>query len=154
MQECLPSVEDGTVMRWGPLIPSSYSWDRKAIAWIVLPRPWEVQNGRRRSDVRAWWHYEAFRLNTKEVFQRLCRYLVVPVVNNRTLHKHTSLLEILMTKVGLKCWCWSGQYGYFYFTPSIILWYICVQICTFYICFWESETKSQLQVQQNWRTVL
>lgn len=38
-QRWLPSVEDGTVIRKGPSIPFWYSWERKAIAWIVFPKP-------------------------------------------------------------------------------------------------------------------
>lgn len=40
----LPSVEAGTVIRWGPSIPFWYSWDRNAIAWMVFPKPWEIQS--------------------------------------------------------------------------------------------------------------
>ena len=35
-----PMVEDGTMMTCGPSSPSSSRWARKAMAWMVLPRPW------------------------------------------------------------------------------------------------------------------
>lgn len=36
----LPIVEDGTITAWGPVSPSSIRWARKAIAWMVFPRPY------------------------------------------------------------------------------------------------------------------
>lgn len=57
-------------MRWGPLIPFWYSWDRNAMAWIVLPKPWEKErewkeggdvqtpSDLKHSDIKArsrWW---------------------------------------------------------------------------------------------------
>jgi hypothetical protein len=37
-------VEAGTVMRWGPLMPSWYSLARKAMAWMVFPKPCRVDD--------------------------------------------------------------------------------------------------------------
>ena len=37
----LPSVDDGAMIRCGPLSPSSSKWARKEMDWIVFPRPWK-----------------------------------------------------------------------------------------------------------------
>lgn len=96
-QQWLPSVEDGTVIRWGPSMPFWYNWDRKAIAWIVFPKPWKGKEGRKevprvkRTDViehlsynqllfgiaintfQSWATFVVVNLNVVNIRSNLCR---------------------------------------------------------------------------------
>jgi hypothetical protein len=40
----LPIVEDGTIITWGPVSPSSSKWARKAMVCMVFPKPWRTVN--------------------------------------------------------------------------------------------------------------
>ncbi len=40
----VPKVDGGTTIRWMPVIPLCTRYARKAIVWIVLPRPFALNN--------------------------------------------------------------------------------------------------------------